>query len=51
VALCEIVFKDRLQNAETAELARREGHGVGNAALDEMDSDEEPKTLVDPKYF
>jgi hypothetical protein len=50
-ALCETVFKDRLENAEAAELARREGHGLGNAALDEVDSDEEPKSLVDPKYF
>ncbi len=45
-AFCEIVFNDRFRNAEAAELARLEGHGVGNAAVDEVDAEEEPKSLV-----
>jgi hypothetical protein len=48
---CEIVFNDRFRNAEAAELARLEGHGVGNAAVDEVDDEEDPKSLVNKKYF
>ena len=49
-ALCEIVFEDRLRNAEAAELARLAGHGVGNA-VDEVDDEDEPKSLVNKQYF
>jgi hypothetical protein len=49
-ALCEIVFEDRLRNAEAAELARLAGKGMGNA-VDEVDDEEEPKSLVNKKYF
>jgi hypothetical protein len=49
-ALCEIVFEGRLRNAEAAELARLAGHGVGNA-VDEVDDEDEPKSLVNKKYF
>ena len=49
-ALCEIVYHDRLCNAEAAELARLAGKGVGNA-VDEVDDEDEPKSLVNKKYF
>ena len=49
-ALCEIVFADRECNAEAAELARLEGHGLGNT-VDEVDDEDEPKSLVNKKYF
>ena len=49
-ALCEIVFADRSFNAEAAELARLAGKGVGNA-VDEVDDEDEPKSLVNKKYF
>ena len=49
-ALCEIVFADRSFNAEAAELARLAGQGVGNA-VDEVDDEDEPKSLVNKKYF
>ena len=47
---CESVYNDRFRNAEAAELARLEGHGVGNA-VDEVDDEDEPKSLVNKKYF
>ncbi len=48
---CEIVYNDRSRNAEAAELARLQGHGVGNAAVDEVAAEEEAKSLVNKKYF
>ena len=47
---CESVYNDRSRNAEAAELARLQGHGVGSA-VDEVDVEEEPKSLVNKKYF
>ena len=47
---CETVYNDRSRNAEAAELARLQGHGVGYA-VDEVDDEEEPKSLVNKKYF
>lgn len=47
---CEKVYNDRSRNAEAAELARLQGHGVGYA-VDEVDVEEEPKSLVNKKYF
>ena len=47
---CELVYNDRSRNAEAAELARLQGHGVGSA-VDEVDVEEEPKSLVNKKYF
>ena len=47
---CESVYNDRSRNAEAAELARLQGHGVGYA-VDEVDVEEEPKSLVNKKYF
>ena len=48
---CELVYNDRFRNAEAAELARLQGHGVGYA-VDEVDDEEEPtKSLVNKKYF
>ena len=52
--LCEIVYNDRSCNAETAELARLQGHGVVNAAVDdneEMNDEEEVKPFVNKKYY
>ena len=52
--LCEIVYNDRSRNAETAELARLQGHGVVNAAVDdneEMNDEEEVKPFVNKKYY
>ena len=48
--LCEIVFEDRSCNAEAAERERLEGHGVGYT-VDEVDDEDEPKSLVNKKYF
>ena len=48
---CETVYNDRSRNAEAAELARLEGHGVGNAAVDEVDTEEDATSLVNKKYF
>ena len=47
---CELVYNDRFRTAEAAELARLQGHGVGYA-VDEVDDEEEPKSLVNKKYF
>ena len=50
-AFCEIVFNDRFRNAEAAELARLAGQGVGYVVNDEVDDEDEPKSLVNKKYF
>ena len=50
-ALCEIVFADRECNADAAELARLAGQGVGYVVNDEVDDEDEPKSLVNKKYF
>jgi hypothetical protein len=50
LALCEIVFADRECDAEAAELTRLSGQGVGNV-VDEVDDEDEPKSLVNKKYF
>ena len=49
--LCEIVFVDRECNADAAELARLAGQGVGYVVNDEVDDEDEPKSLVNKKYF
>ena len=49
--LCEIVFADRECNADAAELARLAGQGVGYVVNDEVDDEDEPKSLVNKKYF
>jgi hypothetical protein len=51
---CELVYNDRFRNAEAAELARLQGHGVGNAAVGEVGevaAEEETTSLVNKKYF